>query len=72
MSKKIAPTHRLSSISKADSYEKIGEFWDTHDFTDYDDPKRPDVKFIISKPERIKSKSKASYPNTNLRKNRIK
>jgi hypothetical protein len=24
-----------SSISKAGSYEKIGEFWDTHDFTDY-------------------------------------
>ena len=23
-----------SSISKASSYEKIGEFWDTHDFTD--------------------------------------
>ena len=40
--------HRLSSISKADSYEKIGEFWDTHDFTDFDDPKRPDVEFSIS------------------------
>ena len=24
-----------SSISKADSYEKIGEFWDTHDVTDF-------------------------------------
>ena len=24
-----------SSISKASSYEEIGEFWDTHDFTDY-------------------------------------
>ena len=23
-----------SSISNASSYEKIGEFWDTHDFTD--------------------------------------
>ena len=23
-----------SSISKSSSYEKIGEFWDTHDFTD--------------------------------------
>ena len=28
--------HRLSSISKADSDEKIGEFWDTHDFTEFD------------------------------------
>ncbi len=24
-----------TSISKASSYEEIGEFWDTHDFTDY-------------------------------------
>jgi hypothetical protein len=24
-----------SSISKAKSYEEIGEFWDTHDLTDY-------------------------------------
>jgi hypothetical protein len=24
-----------SSISKASSYEEIGEFWDTHDVTDY-------------------------------------
>ncbi len=24
-----------TSISKASSYQEIGEFWDTHDFTDY-------------------------------------
>ena len=24
-----------TSISKASSYEEVGEFWDTHDFTDY-------------------------------------
>ena len=24
-----------TSISKASSYEEIGEFWDNHDFTDY-------------------------------------
>lgn len=24
-----------SSISQASSYEEIGEFWDTHDITDY-------------------------------------
>ena len=28
---------RKSSISKASSYQKIGEFWDTHDTTDYED-----------------------------------
>ncbi len=26
----------LSSISQAESDEKIGEFWDSHDFTDFD------------------------------------
>ena len=35
---------RLSSISKADTLEKIGEFWDTHDFTDFD-ADMPDVVF---------------------------
>jgi hypothetical protein len=28
--------NRLSSVSKANSDEKIGEFWDSHDFTDFD------------------------------------
>jgi hypothetical protein len=37
----------LSSISKADSFEKMGEFWDTHDFTDYD-TNIPDADFEIS------------------------
>lgn len=39
---------RLSSISKADTDEKIGEFWDTHDITDFDDTSRPDVEFAIA------------------------
>ncbi len=34
----------LSSISKANTDEKIGEFWDTHDFTDFDTD-TPDVDF---------------------------
>lgn len=38
---------KLSSISKADTLEKIGEFWDTHDFTDFD-TNVPDVEFKIS------------------------
>lgn len=37
-----------SSISNADSYEAMGEFWDEHDFTDFDDEKNPDVDFNIS------------------------
>jgi len=40
--------NRLSSISQADTDEKIGEFWDTHDFTDFDNPDAPDVKFEIT------------------------
>jgi len=28
---------RKSSISKASSYKEMGEFWDTHDTTDYED-----------------------------------
>ena len=39
--------NRLSSISKTDSLEKMGEFWDTHDFTDFDTDV-PDVDFKIS------------------------
>lgn len=40
--------NRLSSISQADTDEKIGEFWDTHDFTDFDNPTAPDMKFEIT------------------------
>ncbi|MGE0085308.1 MAG: CopG family antitoxin [Desulfococcaceae bacterium] len=39
--------NKVSSISKADSLEKIGEFWDTHDFADFDTD-CPDVTFDIS------------------------
>ena len=38
---------RLSSISKADTDEKIGEFWDTHDITDFDNPDTPDIAFEV-------------------------
>lgn len=38
---------RLSSISKADMLEKMGEFWDTHDFTEFDTD-APDAEFAIS------------------------
>jgi hypothetical protein len=37
-----------SSISQAETLEEMGEFWDTHDFTDYDDPTLPDVEMTVS------------------------
>jgi len=35
-----------SSISKASSYEEIGDFWDAHDLTDYWDQTKP-VEFEV-------------------------
>lgn len=37
-----------SSVSQAEILEQIGEFWDTHDLTDYDDPAAPDVEFTLA------------------------
>jgi len=37
-----------SSISKTSNYEKMGEFWDAHDFTEFDDPNAPAVEFHVS------------------------
>jgi hypothetical protein len=39
--------NNLSSISQAGSLEKMGEFWDTHDFTQFDTDAL-DVEFTIS------------------------
>lgn len=44
-----------SSLSQADSYQAMGEFWDDHDFTEFDDPKRPDVQFEIQDTIRIEA-----------------
>lgn len=38
--------NNLSSISQADTLEKMGEFWDTHDFTEFDTDV-PDIECII-------------------------
>jgi len=38
--------NRLSSASKADSDEKIGEFWDSHDRTEFDTD-APDADFEV-------------------------
>jgi hypothetical protein len=40
--------NKLSSISQAETDEGIGEFWDTHDFTEFDNPDLPDVEFEIA------------------------
>jgi len=37
--------NRLSNLSQADTDENIGQFWDAHDFTDFDNPAAPDVEF---------------------------
>lgn len=47
---------RKSSISKASSYEEMGEFWDRHDTTDYADQTH-EVEFEID----LKS-AKVYYP----------
>ncbi len=39
--------NEVSSISRADTVEKIGQFWDTHDFTDFDSD-APDVQFVVA------------------------
>lgn len=39
--------NNLSSISQADTLEKMGEFWDTHDFTQFDTD-APDIEFTIN------------------------
>jgi len=39
--------NRFSSTSKANTLEKMGEFWDSHDFTDFDTT-APDVEASIS------------------------
>ena len=42
--------NKSSTISKAESGEKIGEFWDTHDVTDFDTD-APDAEFEIIRTE---------------------
>ena len=37
-----------SSTSKTNSLERMGEFWDKHDFTEFDDPNTPDVEFDVT------------------------
>lgn len=39
--------NKLSSISQADTLEKMGKFWDTHDFTQFDTD-APDIEYTIN------------------------
>lgn len=39
--------NKRSSISQADTDEGMGEFWDDHDFAEFDNPELPDVQFDI-------------------------
>ena len=39
---------KVSSLSQAETLEKMGEFWDSHDFTDFDNPETPDVELQIA------------------------
>jgi len=39
--------NKKSSISQATSLEEMGEFWNAHDFTEYD-TNAPDVNFEIA------------------------
>jgi len=47
-SEELMEENKLSSVSRAGSLEKIGEFWDTHDFTEFDNPEAADVEFKIA------------------------
>ena len=40
--------NKRSTLSNADTDEGIGEFWDSHDFTDFDDDKQLDVEAEVS------------------------
>jgi hypothetical protein len=38
---------KTSSVSKSNSLEKMGEFWDKHNFTEFDS-ETPDIKFEVT------------------------
>ncbi len=40
--------NKLRSISGADTLEKMGEFWDKHDFTEFDNKDIPDIEFEVT------------------------
>ncbi len=46
--------NKHSSISNATTFEEMGAFWDTHDFTEYDTD-APDVSFIVVRAVQIEA-----------------
>jgi hypothetical protein len=60
--RKAMEENKLSSISQADSDEKIGEFWDSHDFTDFD-TETPDAEFEVLTPPSVNSNCSTKYEN---------
>ena len=40
--------NKVSSLSQANTLEKMGEFWNSHDFTNFDNRETPDVEFQIA------------------------
>lgn len=36
--------NKKSTLSQASTDIEMGEFWDTHDFTEFDDPTAPDIE----------------------------
>ncbi len=37
-----------SAVSRANSLDTMGEFWDKHDLTEFDDPNASDVEFNVT------------------------
>jgi hypothetical protein len=47
----LGASKKQSSKSKAETLEQVGEFWDDHDFTDYDtDVPEVDFKVVCAVP----------------------
>jgi hypothetical protein len=40
--------NKLSSVSKTKDPDSLGAFWDSHDFSEFDDENKPDVDFKIT------------------------
>ena len=48
--------NKLSSVSRAENETQMGQFWDSHDLTDYDDLNAPDVEFEFPAIVRIETR----------------
>jgi CopG antitoxin of type II toxin-antitoxin system len=55
--------NRRSSVSQAKTLEEMGEFWDTHDFTEFDTD-APDVEFTMDRSVAIEAELLAALQET--------